>query len=218
MQQFHKFITWRLCVVQHDSGVSTSITIQLHMQPLLLRLGRGGSRVMGCGLARPPDHDQQRRYHHAPTVKPEAVDAVVFSWWWAYKRSKHVKQHIKSSNKLVKFLHLVGQFIWILWWCKDLPTSKKTILFSWRLKLLVPATILYISATIHGYTSQETGIIWNTQQIVYPRKLHSLMHHYLWKHESNSSNYDTANPRVCLLKPLWKKLIFPPDLSSGNSR
>jgi len=26
-----------------------------------------------------PDHDQQRCYHHAPTVKPEAVNAVVSS-------------------------------------------------------------------------------------------------------------------------------------------
>ena len=24
-----------------------------------------------------PDHDQQHRYHHAPTVKPEAATAVV---------------------------------------------------------------------------------------------------------------------------------------------
>jgi len=26
-----------------------------------------------------PDHDQQRCYHHAPTVKPEAANAVVSS-------------------------------------------------------------------------------------------------------------------------------------------
>jgi len=35
--------------------------------------------VVGRGLASWPDHDQQRCYHHAPTVKPEAVDAVVCS-------------------------------------------------------------------------------------------------------------------------------------------
>jgi hypothetical protein len=29
-----------------------------------------------------------------------------------------------SSNKLVKLLHLFGSFIWIVWWCTDLPASK----------------------------------------------------------------------------------------------
>jgi len=37
-------------------------------------LERGGSSVVGRGLA---DHDQQRCYHHAPSVKPEAAKAVV---------------------------------------------------------------------------------------------------------------------------------------------
>jgi len=34
----------------------------------------GGSSAVGRGRA---DHDQQHCYHHAPTVKPEAVTAVV---------------------------------------------------------------------------------------------------------------------------------------------
>jgi len=37
--------------------------------------------VVGCGLVgyNRPDHDQQRCYHHAPTVKPVAADAGVCS-------------------------------------------------------------------------------------------------------------------------------------------
>jgi len=46
-----------------------------------LPLERGGSCVVGCGLAgyNRPDHNQQRSYHHTPTVKPEAAKAVVCS-------------------------------------------------------------------------------------------------------------------------------------------
>jgi len=43
-----------------------------------------------------------------PTLQPEDVKAVVSSWWWAWRRPKHVKRHKTSSNKLVKLLHLVG--------------------------------------------------------------------------------------------------------------
>jgi hypothetical protein len=40
-------------------------------------LERGSSSAVGRGRAGRPDHDQQHCYHHAPTVKPEAVTAVV---------------------------------------------------------------------------------------------------------------------------------------------
>ena len=41
-------------------------------------------------------------------AKPETVNAVVSSLWWARRRPKHVEWHKTSSNKLVKLLHLVG--------------------------------------------------------------------------------------------------------------
>jgi len=38
---------------------------------------RGDSVAVGRGRAGWPDHDQQQRYHHALTVKPEAATAFV---------------------------------------------------------------------------------------------------------------------------------------------
>jgi len=59
-----------------------------------LPLACGG--IDGCGLAGYdlPDHDQQCCYRHTPMVKPEAANAVVSSWWWAWRCPKHVEPHI----------------------------------------------------------------------------------------------------------------------------
>jgi len=32
------------------------------------------------------------------TVKPEAANAVVSSWWWAWRRPKHVQRHINVKQ------------------------------------------------------------------------------------------------------------------------
>jgi hypothetical protein len=42
-------------------------------------LERGDSSAVGRVRAGRPDHDQQHCCHHAPTVKPEAVNAAVSS-------------------------------------------------------------------------------------------------------------------------------------------
>jgi len=150
MQQFHKFITWHLCLAQSVSGASTPIirSLQLHSQSLVLPWNvvvaallvlvekfitwhlRSAQRVSGAStpiirslqlrsesLVLPWNVVvavllvlvyQQRCYHHASTVKPETVNAVVSSWWWAWRRPKHVERNKTSSNKLVKLLYLVG--------------------------------------------------------------------------------------------------------------
>jgi hypothetical protein len=83
MQQFHKFITWRLMCGSTCCGL-----LSAHYQERTTAIGASSFTW---------DHDQQRSNRHAPTVKLEAPSAVVRSWWWAERRPQHVEPHIKRQ-------------------------------------------------------------------------------------------------------------------------
>jgi len=94
MEQFHKFFTWRLCLSTcfrrlhaHHQELATALTASG------FTLERGGSSVVGRGLAGQTTTNSAA-ITNAPTVKPETVNAVVSSWWWAWRRLKHVERHI----------------------------------------------------------------------------------------------------------------------------
>jgi hypothetical protein len=100
-----------LFTAQHVSGVLTPIirssTTAVPAAGLLLE--RGGSSAVGSGWANWPDHNQQRCYHHAPKVKPEAATAVVELLMMGVRTPETSRVvNKRQDNKLEKLLHLVG--------------------------------------------------------------------------------------------------------------
>ena len=73
MKKFHKFITWRLCVTQHVSGVSPPITRNCTRNLWFYRWREAAGALLVVVW---PDQDQQRSSHFSPTVKPEVPSAA----------------------------------------------------------------------------------------------------------------------------------------------
>jgi len=77
MQQFHKFMCRSTCFGRlraHHQELTTALTASGFTVGSV-----GGSSVVGCGLAGGQTMTNSAAYTNAPTVKPEAVNAVVSS-------------------------------------------------------------------------------------------------------------------------------------------
>jgi hypothetical protein len=95
---------------------------------------------------------QQRCYHHAPTVKPEAVNAVVSSWWWAWRRPKTfwatLKRQVINLWKYCIYFLMIGcpcivvhiTLVWSPTW-----RTKDSYLFTYNTFIKTP---LHVSITI----------------------------------------------------------------------
>ena len=103
-----------------------------------------------------PDHDQQRCYHHAPMVKPEAVNAVVSSWRWAWRHTKtrsatRKRQVINLWNCWILLVNLFDLDYYIP--MPFSPSGSSSIRPCYCIPVLLPWIMLYgvciVSATHH---------------------------------------------------------------------
>jgi uncharacterized membrane protein len=93
MQQFHKFITWHFVSLDMFRALPRPSSGVYNCNNSLW-FYRWNVAVATLFVVVWPDLDQQRCYRHVPTLKPEAANAVVNSWWWARKHPKHIEPHI----------------------------------------------------------------------------------------------------------------------------
>jgi len=92
----------------------------------------------------------QTTTNKAPTVKPELL-VQFYAPDDGRRGARNMLSHTKtSSNKLVKLLHLVGWFIWIVWWCTYLQTSNLPFTFSFIQKIMnkIQNLAIYVSTCI----------------------------------------------------------------------
>jgi hypothetical protein len=96
-QKFYSFIAWRFVSLNMFRALPRPSS-GAYNRPLVLHWSVVVAALLVVVSLLPP-HSK---------VKPEVVNAIASSWWWAWGRPKHVERHKTSSNKLVELLHLVG--------------------------------------------------------------------------------------------------------------
>jgi len=152
------------------------------LQPLVLPSYRGDSLAVVCvraGYIR-PEHKKQHGYHHNTKVKPEAATADVEllmmgirtpETCWAINK--------RQNNKLERLLHLVGWFIWILWWCTDLQIFNLHVMPSLPQQNCCIREVLFLQMLAKFLSQHTSGLSrkrWNLRsglKMSYARKLKS---------------------------------------------